>query len=338
MAAPSPPTVTTSQAACQFTKANPLVASPNTGLIWQGSGISGTIDIAPTPVTTQPATFTYIVAQKAGSCISLPSAITFTVNKLPDAPVIASPATFCIGQNATPLIAVASGQLIWYTNADHSGLSLSQVIVNTISSTIRTYYVTQTDANKCESLNSALEVRVSAKATARLTGDGSINPGDSTAIRVRLSGDGPWTFTNWDAKAISTTDSLYVKWEKPTAPRTYAITNLRSACGAGDILNNYAIRVNAPLGIQSMAEPLLLKTYPNPTTGDVSVEWSSPVRQEINLQIVNAEGKVIKQISRQSTSVSQTELFQLGIHPPGVYILKVMTQKNGVSSKSILKQ
>ena len=120
------------------------------------------------------------------------------MRKLPDAPGVVSPTAFCIGQTSTALSATATGRLTWYQKADRSGPAQSQVIANTDRSSVTTYYVTQTDNFGCESANSLLEVRVATKATARLTGDGAIYPGDSTAIRVRLTGDGPWSFTGFD--------------------------------------------------------------------------------------------------------------------------------------------
>ena len=338
VSAPSAPTVTPEQIVCQFSKLTALTASPNTGLIWQGSGITGTSETAPIPSTSQPATFTYQVRQKAGSCTSPASTITYTVRKIPDAPKVASPVAFCIGQVASPLSAVAEGRLIWYTNPDHTGTSTSQIIPKTDRSSVTSYFVTQSDSYGCESLTSEIEVRVAAKASARLSGDGDIYVGDSTAIRVRLTGDGPWKFTNWNSQVITTTDSLYVKWEKPATTRTYAITNLSSACGIGEIANNYTLLVRTPLSAPIMAEPVSIKVYPNPTTGDVFVNWGSPTKQEVNLQIVDVNGKIIKQITRQSTGVIQTELIQLGNHPAGIYILRVMTVKNGVITRPIVKQ
>lgn len=338
VAPPSPPTVIANQIVCQFTKANPLTASPNAGLQWQGTGITGIIDTAPTPNTTQPATFTYSVSQKSGTCVSTPASITYTVRKLPDPPKVVSPVAFCIGQTSSAISATADNQLTWYINADHSGPASTQVFANTAKANVATFYVTQTDSYKCESLNSSVEIRVSAKSTARLSGDGEIYPGDSTAIRVYLSGDGPWTFNNWSGQLITAKDSLYVKWERPTATRTYAITNLKSACGTGDILNSYTLLVRTPLGIQSQTEPLSLNVYPNPTNGEFYVDWSSPVPQSITLQIISNEGKIIKESSRQTTSALQSESFKLNNQPPGIYILKVMTDKNGVMTRQILKQ
>ncbi|MCC5613445.1 T9SS type A sorting domain-containing protein, partial [Nostoc sp. CHAB 5834] len=209
---------------------------------------------------------------------------------------------------------------------------------NTASASINVYYVTQTDNFNCESANDTVVVRVSAKSTARLSGDGNIYQGDSTAIRIRFTGDGPWSFIDWNNKLITVTDSLYVRWEKPSSTSVYAIRALTSSCGAGDILNNYTLTVLVPLATQPTPEPLFLNAYPNPSTGDLNVDWRSPKRQTITLQLINAEGKVIDQVIRQAAAGAQTEHFRISGQPAGTYILNVITTDNGKLTRRIVKQ
>ena len=339
VAPPQAPTVTTDQQVCQSSKVGSLTASPNTGLVWQGPGITGSSETAPIPITTQPGTFTYLVTQKAGSCTSPAAQIFFTVAPTPAAPNVQTPAIFCVGTAGTPLSATGSN-LTWYTSADHTGLSSSQIIPNTSQPSITTYYVTQRSTNNCESLNSAIEVRVSPKATATLSGDGEIYPGDSTAIRVRLTGDAPWTFTDWTSKPITINnpkDSLYVAWVRPTSTTTYAIKNLMSTCGPGDSGAPYVLRVKSPLGNLSALEPLSVNAYPNPTSGDLIVNWSSPTKQTVTLQIVNASGIIIQQVSRPSMTTPQIEFFKLGSQPAGLYFLQIKITTNGMLTKPIIK-
>ncbi|MFD2570170.1 T9SS type A sorting domain-containing protein [Spirosoma soli] len=338
VAPPPAPTVTATQAVCQGARVGPLTASPSTGLSWQGPGIVGSSDTAPTPDTSQPNAFTYSVVQKAGSCTSPAARIIFTVRPMPDRPLVPSTAVFCIGTTATPLSATATGRLTWYTTADRSGTPLTQVIPVTDRASLTTYYVTQKDEFNCESLTREVQVRVSAKATARLTGDGDVYPGDSTAIRIRFTGDGPWTFMDWDGFPRNATDSLYVRWVRPTKNTTYAIKNLVSACGAGDNGNEYTLVVRAPLAIQPLTEPVQLTVYPNPTVSDVSVDWNVPTRQTIEIQLFNAEGKIIRHITRQTNGQLQTELLKLSNQPAGMYYLRLTTPKNGVVTKSVVKE
>ena len=341
VAPPSAPTVTASQTVCQLASVTALTASPNTGLIWQGPGISGSSETAPIPVTSQPGTFTYSVVQKVGTCTSSPTQLLFTVAQTPPAPRVQSPVIYCVGTTSVPLSASGTN-VTWYTKPDRSGPASTQVIPSTSQSGVTPYYVTQQDANNCESPNSVVEVRVSTKATARLTGDGFINPGDSTAIRIHLTGDAPWKFTDWNGRTLTLTnpsDSLYVVWVTPKQAQTsYAITNLSSTCGAGDAGAAYVLRFNAPLATLPVIEPLSVKAYPNPTTGDLTVDWSSPTKQTVMLQIIDATGNAIRQVTRQSTPTQQTEVFQLGTQPTGLYFLRIKTPTNGVVTKPIVKQ
>ncbi|MCK8495900.1 T9SS type A sorting domain-containing protein, partial [Spirosoma sp. RP8] len=339
VAPPSAPTVTAIQLLCQSSQASPLTASPNTGLIWQGPGVTA-IDKAPTPITSQPGAFTYLVSQKAGSCTSPAAQIVVTVSATPDAPSVTSSVAFCIGDVPTPLSATGSN-LTWYTNAERMGPSLTQVVPNTNQANITTYYVTQKNANNCESPTNRVEVRVSKRATASLSGDGYIYPGDSTAIRIRLTGDARWTLqADWLSKPIvidDPKDSLHVEWVHPTKTTTYAITSLSTACGLGESVAPYTVRVISPLSAQPIAEPMWVNAYPNPTTGEVSVNWSSPTKQTVTLQIVNATGTIIKQVTRQSTSTPQTEVFHIDTQPAGMYFIQLKSISNGVMTKPIIK-
>jgi hypothetical protein len=338
LAAPSAPSVTATQTVCQFSKASPLTASPTTGLLWQGPGIAGSTDTAPTPNTSRAGTYTYVVTQKVGSCTSPASQITYTVRQQPEQPKVSDNIAFCIGNASVPLTATATGRLTWYKTAEHSDGGLAQIIPNTSSANTTIYYVTQTDNFNCESANDTVVVRVSAKSTARLSGDEYIYKGERTAIRVRFTGDGPWTFTDWDGVTRTINDSLYVGWQEPTATRVFRITNLNSSCGVGDIMNSYTLTVLVPLATQPTPEPLFLNAYPNPSTGELNVDWHSPKKQTVTLQLINADGKVIEQVVRQATTGSQTEHFQLNDQPTGTYILNVTTTNNGKLTRRIVKQ
>ncbi|GAB3884890.1 Ig-like domain-containing protein [Spirosoma agri] len=341
VAPPSAPTVTAAQFLCQFSKASPLTASPNTGLTWQGPNINGSTEVAPTPNTLAAGIFSYSVTQRAGTCISSVAQITVTVAQAPSPPGAQSSVAFCVGTQSSPLSATGSN-LTWYTNKDLTGPASTQVIPNTSQASLTTYYVTQKDANNCESQSNSVEVRVSKRATATLSGDGYVFPGDSTAIRIRLTGDPTWTLkVDWLPKPITidnSKDSLYVLWVHPTQTTTYKVTSLSTGCGLGDSGASYQIRVITPLSAQPTLEPLSVNAYPNPTTGDLSVNWSSPTRQTVTLQLINAIGTIVKQVTRQSTSTPQTEVFHLDTQPAGLYFLQLKTPTNGVLSRTIVKQ
>ncbi|GAB3571760.1 hypothetical protein GCM10027578_30580 [Spirosoma luteolum] len=338
IAPPSAPSVVANQTVCQFARATALTASPNVGLIWQGTGITGISETAPTPATDKPATFTYQVYQRAGGCTSPPAQLVYTVRAQPATPTVQATMNVCVGTSASPLQAVAAGQLVWYYDPSLSSAIPTAPVPRTDSVGVRTYYVTQKDGFGCESQASSIQVRVATRAIARLSGDDFIYPGDSSAIRIRLSGDGPWTFTNWAGRGITTSDSLYITWVRPTSTQTFAISGLRSACGAGDNGNIYTLQVRAPLAAQPLLEPITVVAYPNPTVGDLTVDWSSPTRQAVTLQIVDAAGRTIQQANRTATTYRQTDQFQLSAQPAGQYYLRIISDKNPPVVRPIIKQ
>lgn len=336
VAAPPVPSVNANQVFCQNSRADTLKASPNTGLLWSVAGSTVTSEIAPIPATSQPNTFTYLVSQKAGSCVSSQAQIVVRIAPQPTRPSVTTAVSYCVGATSVPLSATGTN-LTWYTAADRGGQTFTQIRPSTVQAGSTIYYVTQKNTDNCESPNSSVEVRVSNRATATLSGDGSVYPGDSTAIRVRLTGDGPWRFT-FDGQPIIATDSLKVIWVHPSSTYEYRLLNLVTDCGAGTVSGPYLLRVLAPLATQSSIEPISVKAYPNPTTGDVAVDWSSPTRQAVTFQIINAAGTIVRQVTRQASTTPQTEHFQLDTQPAGTYFLKVQTDTNGVQGKSIIKQ
>jgi hypothetical protein len=339
VAPPASPGVNPTQLLCQFARAVPLTATPNSGLIWQESGITGTSETAPTPVTTNPGSFTYAVSQRVGSCTSPPAVIVLTISRQPDRPSVTTPVNLCLGQTSTPLTAVAAGQLSWYTAPDKTGPKLQTVVPNTAQVSQTTYYVSQTDGFRCESEVTLIDVRVSPQATARLTGDGFINPGDSTAIRVRLGGASPWQFTDWTNARITTTDSLYLRWEKRTVPGayTFAIRDLAGSCGAGNILNTYTLTVRAPLALQPQPARIALTVYPNPTTDALTIDWGEPITQPITLQLVSLDGRVVQHIIQETVSPAHTKQLQLQNQPAGVYLIRLQTSTQTLSSALVIK-
>ncbi|QKZ12083.1 T9SS type A sorting domain-containing protein [Spirosoma sp. KUDC1026] len=340
---PSVPGVNANQLFCQNARADTLTASPNVGLLWEGPGITGTSTVAPVPSTSSDGSFIYSVYQRAGNCVSPKAQIVVRIVPTPAAPTVKATVQYCIGVSSTALSATGAtgNRLLWYRSADPGGQAESQIVPNISQAGRTTYYVTQKNADNCESQRSSIEVRVSNQPTATLSGDESVYPGDSTAIRVRLTGDGPWSF-RFNNILYTATDSLKVIWVRPPATsqqvETYTVTNLTTECGTSPASAIYRLRVLSPLGTQPSVEPISVKAYPNPTTGDVSVDWSSPTRQAVTFQILNAAGTVVRQVTRQASTTPQTEHFQLGTQPAGTYFLKVQTESNGVQGKSIIKQ
>ncbi|QMW03027.1 Ig-like domain-containing protein [Spirosoma foliorum] len=154
-AKPATPTVTNASA-CLNSVPNSLSLSVGaTGTLkWYTGSTGGTgSTVAPTLSTTALGTSTYYVSQTSGDgCESDRAAITFTVNPNPIAPTVATSFLFlCQNSVATSLTATGTN-LKWYT-MNSGGVALTNPVTPStdVAGPPVIYYVSQTDANGCES-------------------------------------------------------------------------------------------------------------------------------------------------------------------------------------------
>ncbi|HEU4472459.1 MAG TPA: gliding motility-associated C-terminal domain-containing protein [Flavisolibacter sp.] len=143
-----------------------LNAAPNsltaqgTDLRWYTSLGSGPASLtAPTPSTATAGTTDYYVSQvSTDGCEGPKALINVEVFALPAAPVTL-PLTYCEGSPAQSLTAQGSG-LLWYGSASGGPGDVTAPIPSTASIGVNTFYVSQTDANSCESQRATLQVTV----------------------------------------------------------------------------------------------------------------------------------------------------------------------------------
>ncbi|PRY44159.1 putative secreted protein (Por secretion system target) [Spirosoma oryzae] len=166
---PNPPTVAnTSVSYCQDQPATPLSATPAAGgtLNWfdpSGNALGST---APTPSTTNPGTVPpYKVSQTVSGCTSTTVAITVTVNAKPAVPAT-SPASACQGGATVSLVNSVTAQpgntLKWYTSPTSASLAAAPQVSTSQAGPPQVFYVSQTNANGCESGRAAITYTVNA--------------------------------------------------------------------------------------------------------------------------------------------------------------------------------
>jgi hypothetical protein len=157
------PAVTTPVIYCQNTAAAALTAT-GTGLLWYTTATGGTGSAtAPTPSTTATGNTIYYVSQTL-SCGEGPrAAITVTVNATPAAPTVTGTVNYCQNATAIPLTATGTG-LLWYTVATGGTGSATAPTPSTTAAGTTNYYVSQKNANGCESPRASIAVTVTALA------------------------------------------------------------------------------------------------------------------------------------------------------------------------------
>ena len=167
-ALPAAPVVSNT-AYCIGSTTSALTATALSGntLSWYGTNATGgtASSIPPTPSSSAAGTTDYYVSQiNALGCESIRSKITIVVNALPSAPVVSNTA-YCIGSTTNALFATAlSGHtLSWYgTNATGGTATITPPTPSASATGNTDYYVSQINAQGCESARSKISVVVNA--------------------------------------------------------------------------------------------------------------------------------------------------------------------------------
>jgi hypothetical protein len=250
-----------------------LLFNPNSGSVCIGSTFtmtpsgalsytysSGTSAVTPTTTTT----YTIVGVNSVG-CYGT-QICTVTVNALPTLTV--NGGAICSGQSFT----IVPTGAITYTYSSGSD------VVSPIATT--DYSVTGTDVNGCVTAIDAISsVTVNANPTVIATSDFTLI---CTGEVVTLNASGATSYTwNTGATTTSVTDS-------PTITTTYTV-NASDVNGCNGS-SNVTVNVNDCVGLQNLSLTTLnVSLYPNPTTGNVTLELNTLT----NVLITNALGQVV---------------------------------------------
>jgi gliding motility-associated-like protein len=200
-----PPTVSNA-AYCLGATAADLSGNANgtATLNWYITSTGGTgSTTAPTPSTSSVGTVSYYVSQGSTTCESNRAQIDVTVNPNPATPS-GIDVTYCINETAVPLTATGIGTLTWFTVP--TGGAGSATAPTPSTSTVGTvfYYVSQTDANGCESGRDNVQVDVINLQSAPL----AVNPAYCLGASASpLSAGGTTTLNWWGTAATGGTSS-----------------------------------------------------------------------------------------------------------------------------------
>ncbi|MFN3488241.1 MAG: hypothetical protein ACK4YV_03870, partial [Emticicia sp.] len=176
-AIPEAPSATTTIAYCKNSTATALtaIASGSNSIIWYDEN-DNILGAAPTPNTSIVGTQIFKVSQKSPSpanCESAKTTITITINDLPPTPTVTTPIAYCQGAipSALSATATASNSLLWYGTSAAGGTSSATAPTPlTISAGTTSYYVSQKDANNCESPRAKNDVEITSNVSATITG------------------------------------------------------------------------------------------------------------------------------------------------------------------------
>jgi predicted Zn-dependent protease len=273
------------------------------------------------------------VVAKNSSLFSAPIG-PLTIASLPDPPAI-NP-VFNICQNSTPQILSAKGSDIkWYVD-EYDLKSYNSLVPSTTKEGTFTYYVTQTNNFGCESNKARVEVNIRAVPTATLSGDNTILLGDSTVLKVNVTGSFPALVTLSDGKNFAVRTSPFIVGVKPAQTTTYQLSEARNDCGTGPVSGSARIIILEPLATE---EPLKdgIRVFPNPASEQLTLEYLSAQPATSDISLLDMTGKVLQQ---NTTKVSQgtQEFLDLKPYTAGHYILRIKTGEKSINRKITIER
>jgi gliding motility-associated-like protein len=138
----------------------PALTAGGSDLLWYIDTLTGPGDVnAPTPNTSITDTLYFFVSQSNNGCRSGYEQIQVIINPKPTAPTVTSPVNYCQGDIASALTASGS-DLLWYPNPTGGSGDDNAPVPNTNITGTVSYYVSQTNAQGCESNRAEIVVNV----------------------------------------------------------------------------------------------------------------------------------------------------------------------------------
>jgi hypothetical protein len=279
---------------CQLVVAPPLTATPVTNgiLNWYKTNDAGENPsaTAPTPSTAEGGTTSFYVGQTLEGCISDRAKIDVKINTTPK-PTTTTRLAYC--QNETAPVLDATGSVLkWYREAD--GIEWQGVPFTPFTEKVQDYsfYVTQTGTNGCESPKEEIKIHIKSLPSATLSGNSTIDLGQTATINIKFTGDGPWIYALSSGETDTTDQANHQVQVKPITTTSYLMTEVSNACGKGLPIGSAVVTVKIPTinsGNPSVAEACAGKTFnvPFQQSGDF------PAGNTFKLQIsqVNEDAK-----------------------------------------------
>ena len=275
---------------CQFDQATPLSATPqsNATLNWYGTSATGGTSSAtpPTPSTLTGGTTSFYVAQTLEACIGDRAKIDVTINTTPK-PSTTTALAYCQGEVA-PALSATGSSLKWYLFSDGQSQG-NPYTPFTEKVQDYSFFVTQTGTNGCESPKEEIKIHIKALPSATISGNSTINFGESASINLQFTSDGPWNYILSDGTSKTANSSSTTIAVKPPTTTTYLVTEVSNACGKG-----------TPIGfaVVSVRVPTISSGNPSVASVCAGQTFNLPFQQSGTFP---AESKFVAQISKSNS-------------------------------------
>lgn len=228
---PAAPTVS-GVSICAGTTAS-LTASGSSGSYqWYDAASGGNLLAPSATYTTVPlnSNTTYYVQAMNGSCAGPRTAVTVTVNGIPDNPTIVG-ASICSGNSATLTATAPGGTYVWWDSPSDGASFGSGIAYNTGTLNTTTTYYVETTVNGCKSAGrTAVTVTVNPTPTAPVVNGASICGEESASLSVSSTGETYRWYNAASGGDLLTTGSFYTTPQLNTTTSYYISATSAAGC------------------------------------------------------------------------------------------------------------
>lgn len=252
----------------------------------------------------------------------------------PEPPTVASNTNFC--QNSITSALTAKGNnLKWYMG-ELDIKPFQSITPPTGNVGTYTYYVTQSNSYGCESSKAKMNVTIIPLATANLSGDASILNGDSTFLKVNLTGDLPAEIKLSDGRSFVCNQTPFLIEVRPSKSTTYSLREVKNSCGLGLAIGSAQITILEPLAAEDVSGNWV-NIFPNPTSEQLNVEFINSLVSASSISIVDANGRKMSERNIKNIG-KQTEVFDISSFPVGIYFIKTTIGKRTAVKKFLIEK
>ncbi|WP_064198100.1 MULTISPECIES: T9SS type A sorting domain-containing protein [Emticicia] len=252
----------------------------------------------------------------------------------PQPPVVVENYTFCQNSATAALTAIGTN-LKWYTGELDIKPFLN-ITPPTGNVGILSYFVSQSNSYGCESKKAKINVTIIPLATATISGDASLLNGDSTLLKVNLTGELPAELKLSDGRSFIANQTPFIIKVKPSKSTTYTLKEIKNSCGLGFINGSAKITILEPLAAEKPVENIV-NIFPNPTSEQFVVEFFKTTSKNAGISITDINGRIIQERKLKGIG-KQEEIFNIDHYSSGIYLIKSFFDDKTIIKKIVIEK
>lgn len=252
----------------------------------------------------------------------------------PQPPVVVENYTFCQNSATAALTAIGTN-LKWYTGELDIKPFLN-ITPPTGNVGILSYFVSQSNSYGCESKKAKINVTIIPLATATISGDASLLNGDSTLLKVNLTGELPAELKLSDGRSFIANQTPFTIEVKPSKSTTYTLKEIKNSCGLGFINGSAKITILEPLAAEEPVENIV-NIFPNPTSEQFVVEFFKTTSKNAGISITDINGRIMQERKLKGIG-KQEEIFNIDHYSSGIYLIKSFFDDKTIIKKIVIEK